>query len=171
MEGPTCGIPINECVRGTAGCDKNAACVDTPSGFECRCHYGHTGDGRTCAPDAAALAALAAKYWTEPKGLSCKEGLPVEWPTHSPGWVYDPLRSFQFWNPGTGGKLGSKTNVTLQQCQIACEVAETCESFVYNDVLMQCFLSVSRGMGSRGGLGNQGGAAFGLGMRGRGRQA
>jgi hypothetical protein len=132
---------VNECVRGTAGCDRNAACIDTDRAFECRCFYGFVGDGFACAPDPAALKKLADAYWTEPKGLSCKAGEAVEWPAFSPGWSYDPLKSFEFFSPATGGKLGSKTNVSLSQCQIACEVADACESFVYNDVLQQCFLS------------------------------
>jgi hypothetical protein len=51
------------------------------------------------------------------------------------------MKSFAFYDTSGGGKLGSKTNVTLDQCMAACQVAETCESFVYNDVLKQCFLA------------------------------
>ena len=141
MEGPGCKTPINECVRGTADCDPNASCIDTETAFECRCNYGFTGNGKSCAPDAATTQQLQSMYWTEPKGLSCKPGLPVEYPKYSAGWVYDPLKSFAFFDVSGGGKLGSKTNVTLQQCMAACQVADTCESFVYNDVLMQCFLA------------------------------
>lgn len=140
-EGPGCATPINECVRGTAACDRNAACIDTPNGYTCTCYYGYSGDGRTCTPDTAELSSLKSKYWTEKNGLSCKEGLPVEWPEHSPGWVYDPTKSFAFFDTVYGGKLGSKTNITVEQCMVACETAPTCESFVYNDVLMQCFLA------------------------------
>jgi len=141
LEGPTCKNDINECVRGTANCDPNAACIDTQSGFDCKCYYGYDGDGVKCAANDKALADLEALYWSEPKGLSCKEGLPVEYPQYSPGFVYDPMNSFAFFDKVHGGKLGSKTNVTLEQCMIACQMAPTCESFVYNDVLQQCFLS------------------------------
>lgn len=141
LEGPDCTSPINECVRGTSDCDANAACIDTDTAFECRCHYGFTGDGKTCTPDADAQEKLASLYWTEPNGLSCKAGIPVEYPEYVAGFVYDPLKSFAFYDVSGGGKFGSKTNVTLEQCMAACQVSETCESLVYNDVLMQCFLA------------------------------
>ena len=116
--------------------------MDTVSGFECRCHYGFTGDGTKCNADGLAQTALAALYWTEPKGLSCKSGLPVPWPEYAPGWTYDPLKSFSFFaSSGGEEKYGSKTNVTLEQCMAACQMAPTCESFVYNDILLKCFLN------------------------------
>ena len=142
FEGPGCKAPINECVRGTHDCDtKNAACIDTSLAFECRCYFGFLGNGHTCTPDPSTLPALKSVYWSEPKGLSCKPGIPVEYPQYAPGWVYDPMNSFAFWDVSGGGKLGSKANVTLEKCFIACQMAPTCESVVYNDVLQQCFLA------------------------------
>lgn len=140
-DGPDCKTPINECVRGTADCDKNAACIDTDSGYDCRCFFAYDGDGKKCTPNNQALLTLQHVYWSEPNGLSCKPGLPVDYPDYSPGFKYDPMNSFAFFVTSGGGKLGSKSNVTLTQCMIACQMAPTCESFVYNDVLQQCFLS------------------------------
>ncbi len=59
---------------------------------------------------------------------------------NSPGFVYDPLESFAFYDKEFKGSLGSKSNVTLEECQVACQMAETCESVSYNDALMKCFL-------------------------------
>ncbi|MEZ4327005.1 MAG: Ig-like domain-containing protein [Polyangiales bacterium] len=39
---------IDECTLGGAGCSANAACVNTPGGFQCQCATGFTGDGSTC---------------------------------------------------------------------------------------------------------------------------
>lgn len=140
MDGPNCTQPINECVQGTDNCAENAACINTNAGFKCQCYYGYTGDGTTCTKDPAVLSSLSSLYWSQPRGLSCKAGLPVDWPPYSPGWVYDPTNSFAYNQATDGGKLGSRANVTLEECMIACQMADTCESFVYNDVLMQCFL-------------------------------
>ena len=42
------GITVNECTNGTATCDTNATCTDTPSSYSCACNAGFTGDGQTC---------------------------------------------------------------------------------------------------------------------------
>lgn len=40
---------IDECSDGTAGCDVNATCTNTPGGFTCTCNDGYMGDGTVCA--------------------------------------------------------------------------------------------------------------------------
>ncbi|MFT3766506.1 MAG: calcium-binding EGF-like domain-containing protein [Minicystis sp.] len=39
---------IDECANGTAQCDPNADCVDTPAYYTCVCKAGYQGDGKTC---------------------------------------------------------------------------------------------------------------------------
>lgn len=39
-EGAQCDIDINECVRGTADCSLNAACINIQGGFSCQCFTG-----------------------------------------------------------------------------------------------------------------------------------
>lgn len=56
--------------------------------------------------------------------------------------MYDPINSFAFFNASGGGRFGSRTNVTLLECMSACQMEPSCESFVYNDVLENCFLKV-----------------------------
>ncbi|KAL4423208.1 hypothetical protein ABPG77_000341, partial [Micractinium sp. CCAP 211/92] len=140
MEGPDCNIAINECVRGTAVCDPHATCVDTDAGYACQCWWGYDGDGKTCTADPAALQALTSLYWSEPQGLACDAGDDVAWPTSAPGYIYDPLGSFAFFRTDGAGAYGSRANVTLQECMVACQQAPDCESFVINEVLQQCFL-------------------------------
>lgn len=43
------GSAIDECKQGTASCDPNADCVDTPGYYTCVCKPGYEGDGHTCA--------------------------------------------------------------------------------------------------------------------------
>lgn len=138
MEGQDCSIPINECVRGTDNCGPHASCIDTQTGFSCQCYWGYQGDGVTCAPSPA-LADLKSLYFTQPMGQACSEGAPVPWPKYSPGFVYDPMNSLKFFS--TDNKTGSPTNVTLEECMIACQMADGCESFVFNDVQQKCFLA------------------------------
>ena len=40
---------VDECADGTAVCDPNADCVDTPGYYQCVCKAGYDGDGETCA--------------------------------------------------------------------------------------------------------------------------
>lgn len=42
-EGAQCDVDINECVRGTAGCVTNAACVNSNGGYTCQCYWGFSG--------------------------------------------------------------------------------------------------------------------------------
>ncbi|PSC76452.1 nitrilase 2 [Micractinium conductrix] len=139
-EGPACDVPINECVRGTAVCDPKAACVDTDAGYSCECWWGYKGDGNTCKPDPEALQALEALYWNQPQGLACDAGMDVAWPSTAPGYLYDPLGSFAVGRPDGAGSFGSRANVTLEMCRVACQAAPDCEGFVINEVLQQCFL-------------------------------
>lgn len=89
FEGRTCSVEINECARGTAGCDPNAACVNTRGGATCRCHTGYAGDGRSCKPTAE-LAAVQARYETDGPGrLACSEGRGLPHPEGAPGFAYD----------------------------------------------------------------------------------
>jgi hypothetical protein len=39
---------IDECATGVINCDTNAACANTPGGFNCTCNRGYTGDGTSC---------------------------------------------------------------------------------------------------------------------------
>jgi alpha-tubulin suppressor-like RCC1 family protein len=39
---------IDECQRGTAGCDTHAICTNLAGSFTCACSPGFTGDGKTC---------------------------------------------------------------------------------------------------------------------------
>ncbi|AKT37437.1 EGF domain-containing protein [Chondromyces crocatus] len=39
---------IDECAEGTHTCAANADCIDTSAFYECACHPGYEGDGRTC---------------------------------------------------------------------------------------------------------------------------
>jgi Ca2+-binding RTX toxin-like protein len=41
-------VNIDECASGTAGCDPNATCHDTPGSFSCTCNVNYNGDGHTC---------------------------------------------------------------------------------------------------------------------------
>jgi len=141
LEGVKCDIPVNECLRGLDDCGENAACVDTDAGFTCECHYGYTGDGNTCEADAAALKELEAMYYTTPEATACQESIPVDYPVTAPGFVYDPMESFQYFVDLYGGHLGSRKNVTLTDCMVACQIEETCESFVFNEVQQKCLLA------------------------------
>jgi hypothetical protein len=57
FEGSGCNIDINECVRGTAGCAKNAGCINSVGGYTCRCYYGYDG-----VPSSAFSSHLACGY-------------------------------------------------------------------------------------------------------------
>lgn len=46
-DGVTCP-DIDECATGTASCDSNATCANTPGAYTCTCEAGYTGDGYTC---------------------------------------------------------------------------------------------------------------------------
>ncbi len=39
---------MNECEQQPPLCDLSAYCADTVGSFECTCHPGYEGDGRTC---------------------------------------------------------------------------------------------------------------------------
>ncbi len=39
---------VDECAAGTATCDPNATCQDTPDSYTCTCSTGYEGDGQTC---------------------------------------------------------------------------------------------------------------------------
>ena len=55
MEGPACDIDINECVRGTAGCATNAACINSDGGYTCKCFKGFSGNAsKECLPEPGA---------------------------------------------------------------------------------------------------------------------
>ena len=88
-EGRSCTVAINECARGTAGCDPNAACIDARGGATCRCYAGYAGDGKACSPTAE-LAAVQARYQTDGPGrLACAEGQGLAHPEGTPGFAYD----------------------------------------------------------------------------------
>lgn len=139
-EGLKCDLDINECVRGTANCDPNGVCINTEGGFKCECPYGYDGDGTTCSEDPDILDELEGKYFTSEGALSCKEAIPVDWPENGPGYLYDPLKSYEYFADMNGGQVGARGSVSLRECMISCEMVETCESFVYNPVQQKCFL-------------------------------
>lgn len=96
MEGANCDVDINECVRNTDRCSPNAACINTPGSYNCSCHWGYDGDGRTCNPNQRAIQELQSVYWSQPQGLSCDAGADVEWPASGPGgWVQQRCRWVQ----------------------------------------------------------------------------
>ncbi|CAD7701855.1 unnamed protein product [Ostreobium quekettii] len=139
-EGPKCKIDINECVRGTAGCHANAGCINTDGGFTCQCHPGYEGDGQSVCEETASLAEIQAQYTTAGPGiLACEEGEDVQYPIGAPGFVYDPTGSVDL-NEFTKGQFGSREDTTILDCQLACEMAEGCDSFSFNPTLKQCFL-------------------------------
>ncbi len=45
--GASC-VDVDECANGSATCDPNAQCTNTPGGYTCACKSGFTGDGKTC---------------------------------------------------------------------------------------------------------------------------
>eukprot|EP00210_Caulerpa_lentillifera_P001222 g1178.t1 len=138
-EGLVCDIDINECVRGTAGCASTAGCINTEGSFKCQCYIGYKGDGFRCV-ETSALKKLNKDYFTEGEGqLACNEGDNIEYPIAAPGFVYDPTGSVNK-NEFLRGKYGSRKDITLQDCQIACDTAKGCDSFAYNPTLKQCFL-------------------------------
>ena len=54
-EGPGCTIDIDECVRGTAGCNPNAVCVNKPGGARHMCVL--------CFQRGAAAACIGSQCW------------------------------------------------------------------------------------------------------------
>lgn len=55
-DGYTC-LDVDECADGSAQCDANATCFNTPGDFTCACNQGYIGDGTTCslAPDTCSM--------------------------------------------------------------------------------------------------------------------
>ncbi len=41
-------LEVDECAAGTDNCDANAACTNTPGGYDCACNPGYSGDGFSC---------------------------------------------------------------------------------------------------------------------------
>ncbi|GMH40074.1 hypothetical protein BSKO_07978 [Bryopsis sp. KO-2023] len=139
LEGPGCDIDINECVRATAGCPKNGGCINTDGGFECQCYPTFELNGDICVPTADLLR-LDSQYVSKGAGeVACDEGDNIQFPVGAPGFVYDPTGSVDR-NKFTKGRLGSRDDVSTRDCQLACEMAEGCDSFSYNPTLKQCFL-------------------------------
>lgn len=136
-DGPNCTTDINECLRGTDDCAATANCINTVGSFECLCWWGYEGNGTECVANPTLLGALADVYWSAANESACDPGINVEYPTAAPGWAYDNASV----SHGTNGSyLGSRTNITLEQCQIACQTAELCESVSYNAVQHSCYL-------------------------------
>ena len=45
---PSVCTDVDECADGTADCDVNATCTNTPGAFHCTCNEGYFGTGETC---------------------------------------------------------------------------------------------------------------------------
>lgn len=137
FDGPNCTTDINECLRGTDDCAAESNCINTDGSFECVCWWGYDGDGTSCKANATLLGALADAYWSANNESACDPGIDVEYPIAAPGWAYDNASI----SHGTNGSyLGSRTNVTLEECQIACQTSTLCESITFNDVQHSCYL-------------------------------
>ena len=93
----------------------NAACINTAGGYECQCHLTWQGNGRLCAANTGAQEALRAKFFTNGRVNGFPGSTNVAWPTTAPGWVADPT--------GYYSQFGSRTNVTLFECMVACDTA------------------------------------------------
>ncbi len=84
-------------------CGITSPCIHSHGCHTPACRY--TGDGRTCTPDAAALALIEDTYYTNFGGNCLGQPADVNCPTTSPGWVYDPTNTF----PADGNRV----NLTL----------------------------------------------------------
>lgn len=143
-EGTSCNIDINECARGTANCGQGALCINTPGSFNCVCPLGTTGSGTTsCVNDTSAIAAALGSYWNDPSGQACDKGVDVPYPQNAPGWVEDPTGLFTQ-DPSRQGIYGARGAVTVGQCAVACEGAQGCQEFTYNNVTNGCFLKADQ---------------------------
>ncbi|KAI3438259.1 hypothetical protein D9Q98_000695 [Chlorella vulgaris] len=133
-EGPACDVDVDECVRGLDDCAANAACINTPGSWACQCHLTFLGNGRTCVPDSAAQDQVEAAFFTNGLVNSFPGSQDVPYPTTAPGWATDPSGFF--------GPNGSRLNVTLFECKLACETAgpTVCTSFFFNALGQSCFL-------------------------------
>lgn len=142
FEGTRCDIDINECARGTAGCDINAACLNTNGSYSCTCHLGYKGNGYHCSPTDA-LDQIKQQYVTLGRGkVACNEGKDVEFPLEAPGFAYDVLgaaSTTRVYNR-EAPVIGSRLKVTPEQCMAACELAVGCDSFTYSPEGASCFL-------------------------------
>ena len=74
-DGKTCS-DVDECTAGTAICDANASCTNTPGGYNCTCNAGYAGDGKTCSDvdECAAGTAICdanASCTDSPGGYNC----------------------------------------------------------------------------------------------------
>ena len=73
-DGSQC-VDIDECALGTAECDPNATCKNTPGNFECTCNApAYTGDGTTCTC-AAGYTNLSGADASVPLGACLKKDL------------------------------------------------------------------------------------------------
>ena len=150
FEGADCATVVNMCVRSLDNCAPEASCISLPEGgFECQCKWGYTGDGSVCIANAGEMDALVSMYWSHPEGAGCDGGVDVSYPEYAPGWDYDLIGAYAWdWATlsfnDTMAQFGSRTNVTLEDCMAACQVAESCESITYNSVLQKCFLKAGQ---------------------------
>lgn len=135
FEGKGCTTDINECARGLHDCDRNAGCVNTYGGFECKCYNGYRGDGLSCHPDSEVLEQIYSSFFSNGAGqLACDEGTSIPYPEGAPGYAYDLIRGPDY------QKLGSNVPVTKQDCMQACRAVESCNSFSFNEDQSMCFL-------------------------------
>ncbi|GMH39935.1 hypothetical protein BSKO_07839 [Bryopsis sp. KO-2023] len=140
FEGPFCDFDINECVRATAGCAENAGCVNLEGSYKCECFYGHSGDGLQGCERNRDFDSLASMYSTQGRGfVACDEGQDVLYPVGAPGFIDDPTGSIDK-NQYSKGQYGSRSMVSLLDCETACQMSVDCDSFAYNSNLKQCFL-------------------------------
>lgn len=86
-----------------------------------------------------AVQRATANYVYQPGKINCKGGDVVPWPQGAPGFAYDPAGVIAKRN----NTLPScaTTNVTVEQCKLACSIAPGCTGFTANEVASKCCLT------------------------------
>ncbi|APR84767.1 BNR repeat domain protein [Minicystis rosea] len=121
-------LAVDECENGTAECDPNADCIDTPAYYTCACKPGYEGDGKTCTDIDECQAFLAdcdpnASCTNLPGSYSCACPLGFEGDGKTCAAVYTAVAAGQFhacairadktmwcWGHNTSGQAGTGTS-------------------------------------------------------------